>query len=83
MKNGKNNNKIVCVSKQTVINKLYGAYKNMCESGETERAKGMWKAIKLINHCCVFDIDYYPKWYFEEPHKLDPINPKNKEDVTL
>ena len=55
----------VCLDKQKVVNKLYGAYKQMLESGHTEKAKGMWRAIKLINQCAVFEIKHTPEFFID------------------
>lgn len=44
------------LDKERVINKLYGAYVQMRDSGEIERAKGLYRAIKLIRKCPSFEL---------------------------
>jgi len=43
------------LDKEYIINKLYGAYVQMRGSGEVERAKGLYRAIKLIRKCPSFE----------------------------
>ena len=62
-----------CLDKQHVINKLFCAYKQMLDSGEKERAKGMWRAIKLINKCAVFEVNHPVKFFID-------ISPKTPTD---
>lgn len=45
------------LDKERVIGKLWGAYVQMRESGESERAKGLHRAIKLIRRCPSFKFD--------------------------
>lgn len=52
-----NNKRTSMISKDFTIGKLYSSYKQMRQSGEEQKAKGLKRAIKLIANIRSVDID--------------------------
>lgn len=51
------NKKTAMISKDFTVGKLYGSYKQIQQSGEEQKAKGLKRAIKLIANIRSVDID--------------------------